>query len=707
VHWQEYDIEARRPDAIFVNNPYDGNVRNACIHPDYFCERLRGLTDLLVYIPYFITGDDVPEEFCTLPGCIHAHKVILESEKIRDKYIRVFGKAFGDRRGKTKEKFIALGSPKLDKVINAKREDFTLPAGFERLLRRPDGTAKKVVLYNTHMFAWLNGGEEYFKKLRSVFETFRSRDDVVLWWRPHPNTELNFRTMRPDLLGAYKALVGGYRRAGFGIYDDTQDLNRAIAHSDAYFGDGRSSLVFLYTQIGKPVFLQNGEITEALDPALRDELLHSDIVSFTFAPDGKGEWGFSVLCNALYRVRVDRAEAEYVSSVPEEENAVWLYSAPIRIGDKLLLPPAFARSWAIYDIKTGSWEKIPIPAEAMPTGIWKSAFGGAVHCDRYVLIYPGERGVFAKYDTESGAFTYYSEWYEAFQKYVKNADWGLFAGGAAIEGRIFLTSPQCNAVTELNPDDMSFKLHRAGAASNAYCGITYTKDAFWLLKFCAERDGKFKDGIVEWHPDTGESVEYADLPHTQDESRKGRGFTCAVPLGDDLYLFPWQADNIVKFNTGTKQSAVYPLDLGHDYFDRKAQEYDWAKDAAFPWVTRNVIVPYPWEKTVHTNPNLYLQLPYDYSLMELNLLDGAFGIKKWKILGTEKLLSSKDSLSPPPWHEYYGHTLDNFLNNVVLDKYSAGRLLKADKPKKDRAIGVNLGIAGQAIYDCVKESAGV
>jgi hypothetical protein len=257
VHRREYDIEARRPDAIFVNNPYDGNVRNACIHPDYFCERLRGLTDMLVYIPYFTAvGDDVPEEFCTLPGCIHAHKVILESEKIRDTYIRVFGKAFGDRRGKPREKFIALGSPKLDKVINARREDFTLPAGFERLMRGQGGSAKKAVLYNTHMFAWLSGGERYFKRLRAVFETFRSRDDVVLWWRPHPNTELNFRAMRPDLLGAYKALVAGYRRAGFGIYDDTQDLHRSIAWTDAYYGDW-SSLVALYRLTGKPVVIQD------------------------------------------------------------------------------------------------------------------------------------------------------------------------------------------------------------------------------------------------------------------------------------------------------------------------------------------------------------------------------------------------------------------------------------------------------------------
>jgi hypothetical protein len=51
-----------------------------------------------------------------------------------------------------------------------------------------------------------------------------------------------------------------YLAEGWGIYDDTADLDRAIAISDAYYGDG-SSVVQLYQQTGKPVMIQNVEIT--------------------------------------------------------------------------------------------------------------------------------------------------------------------------------------------------------------------------------------------------------------------------------------------------------------------------------------------------------------------------------------------------------------------------------------------------------------
>ena len=47
-----------------------------------------------------------------------------------------------------------------------------------------------------------------------------------------------------------------YRAGGWGIYDDSADLNRAIAISDAYYGDP-SSVVELFKKVGKPVMLQN------------------------------------------------------------------------------------------------------------------------------------------------------------------------------------------------------------------------------------------------------------------------------------------------------------------------------------------------------------------------------------------------------------------------------------------------------------------
>ncbi len=65
--------------------------------------------------------------------------------------------------------------------------------------------------------------------------------------------------MRPQLQAEYEGIVDKYRNDGWGIYDDTADLDRAIALCDAYYGDG-SSVVQLCQEAGKPVMIQDVQI---------------------------------------------------------------------------------------------------------------------------------------------------------------------------------------------------------------------------------------------------------------------------------------------------------------------------------------------------------------------------------------------------------------------------------------------------------------
>ena len=83
---------------------------------------------------------------------------------------------------------------------------------------------------------------------------------MELLWRPHPLIQATIESMRPQLWTEYDRLVRKYREEGWGIYDDTADLDRAIEISDAYYGDGSSSVVQVYQQTGKPIMMQNVEI---------------------------------------------------------------------------------------------------------------------------------------------------------------------------------------------------------------------------------------------------------------------------------------------------------------------------------------------------------------------------------------------------------------------------------------------------------------
>ena len=276
IDWRTYDFKERRPDVVYIHNPYDECNYATCVHEDYFARNLKKYTDELVYIPYFVINEIDPSDqisiegmkhFCFMPGIIYADKVVLQSENMRQIYINEYEKAvklqghFIDRKILDK-KFLGTGSPKFDKVRSSSLKDMEIPDEWVKIIQKPDGSQKKVVLYNTSIAALLENREEMLKKIKHVLDTFKKeKEAVALLWRPHPLIESTMKSMIPYLWREYRDIVEQYKAEDWGIYDDTSDLNRAIAISDAYYGDG-SSVVKLYQETGKPIMVQNVSVIE-------------------------------------------------------------------------------------------------------------------------------------------------------------------------------------------------------------------------------------------------------------------------------------------------------------------------------------------------------------------------------------------------------------------------------------------------------------
>ncbi|MDE7132073.1 MAG: hypothetical protein K2O65_09790 [Lachnospiraceae bacterium] len=277
TYYEDYKLEERHPDAIYIHNPYDNCNVVTSVPERYFSRNLRKYTDCLVYIPYFILDEIEPDNqkaiddikhFCFLPGVIWAHKVVVQSEKMRQIYINEFIKAakesglpaeYTDRK-KLENKILGLGSPKLDKVQNAAKERLDIPDEWKKIIEKPDGTWKKIILYNTSIGALLNNDERMLVKIKSVLQMFKEQQDTVaLLWRPHPLIASTIKSMKPNLWAEYERIVEEYRKEGWGIYDESADMDRAVVLSDAYYGD-RSSVVQVYQQTGKPVMIQNVDV---------------------------------------------------------------------------------------------------------------------------------------------------------------------------------------------------------------------------------------------------------------------------------------------------------------------------------------------------------------------------------------------------------------------------------------------------------------
>lgn len=277
--WEAYSIEENRPNKVFIHNPYDGSNFVTTVHPCFYARELRKYTDKLIYVPYFVLQEVEPNDvigvegvrkFIELPAVLYADEVIVQSEKMKQIYVNVFIQ-WAEKNGLSgrytdrayqESRILGLGSPKYDKVLRMKMGDTQIPEDWEAIIKKTDGGRKKVVFYNTSINAFLTYGEQMIKKIKNVFQIFyENREEIALLWRPHPLMESTVRSMRPTLWEEYSRIVEEYRSAGWGIYDDSADMNRAILISDAYYGDG-SSIVQLYQKTGKPMLMQNPYVIE-------------------------------------------------------------------------------------------------------------------------------------------------------------------------------------------------------------------------------------------------------------------------------------------------------------------------------------------------------------------------------------------------------------------------------------------------------------
>lgn len=275
THYEEYDFEGRRPDMIYIHNSYDNNNLVTGVHPFFFSENLKKFTKKLVYIPYFVLGEINPNDdnavnsikhFILQLGVFNADRVIVQSEDMRQAYIKAlmdFENAHGENvRKYWEKKILGLGSPKFDKVVNTGREDIAIPEQWMKIIRKPDGSRKKIIFYNTGLGALLANNEKMLAKIQGALRVFEAnKEEVALLWRPHPLVKATLESMLPQLCIEYDRIVRNYIEEGWGIYDDTSDFDRAIALSDAYYGD-MSSVVHLCQKAGKPVMIQNCDMIE-------------------------------------------------------------------------------------------------------------------------------------------------------------------------------------------------------------------------------------------------------------------------------------------------------------------------------------------------------------------------------------------------------------------------------------------------------------
>jgi len=484
LDWREIDLEKWHPDIIFIHNPYDNYNYITSVESRYYAQNLKHCTNKLVYIPYFVLEEPCMEEsvehFVLTAGVLNADKVIVQSEAMRELYINILIKKTNHTDRKYWEKrILGAGSPKIEKVLTSKKENFEMPEKWRKLV-----IGKKVILYNTSLFAALQNADKVCDKLCCIFDVFRNRNDVILWWRPHPLMKSTFHAMRPQFEEEYLRLEKQYIEEGWGIYDDSPDLHRAICWSDAYYGDA-SSVLLLYKVTCKPRMLQ--KITDISDK-------ENSVCFENFVKQGDKLWGISKgHFLGLYEMDLRTGSTVCLGEIPTRYTRVlpWLveYSALGKVENKLVIAPYFSMEDFIeYDFEKKKFHNLQVRYKSYlknnPKRIYPE-FTNVAQWNKSLFFIGNGTGVIVDYSLLDKKVSYHS-----LSNHIDEEYTALFAShGVQVERYLYMSILESNKVVRLDLETFDTKLY---IIPYGFKGreIIFDGDYFWVLS-------DFRDSIVK------------------------------------------------------------------------------------------------------------------------------------------------------------------------------------------------------------------
>lgn len=532
THYDAYDITKRKPDAVFIHNPYDQHNIVTSVDPRFYSFELKKSTECLIYIPYFASSGGMSEARASCMAYYFADYIIVQTENLRKFYDPDL----------PQEKLVPLGSPKFDKVIRLCQNPPEPPEAWKEKM-----AGKKVYFYNTSIGGMLNDTETFLKKMQYVFRCFTKCERACLLWRPHPLLESTFDSMRAEYKPVYEKLKQYFIENNLGIYDDTPEIEPTIAQSDAYIGDSSTSVKALFAAAGKPIFLFDNRI----DSEPEEEDWRGRVISGfsaygnskymvtgcgTLFYDAEGEYQYRYICNlSEYKSIYGSHFLPYVVSVQGKD-----YVCPVNAQEILL-------------VEQGRVVK-RIGLKRFPEKRWK--FCAAIACGKYFLLLPNKYPALVRYDTVTEDIQYFTEGMDIIADETTGER--RLGGFCVWKDYLFLASPVNNHLLGIHVPTGETQLMTTGAQSVCGCAVIVPDgEELWLLPY----EGYT---ITRWNPESGARREYDCSIEGLRCEHPVYGYECdTLPfeypavLEDALYLPPNWGNRYLRLDKNTGEVSVW------------------------------------------------------------------------------------------------------------------------------------------------------
>lgn len=534
--YQEYNLAERNPDVIFIHNPYDQYNHVTQLPQEYFSSELIKYTDHLVYIPYYVSRNRTDDGMTMMPGVRNSWKTIVQSEEIRQQYLQ---------NGIRENQVVALGSPKFDMVLKAEKDYRDLPEEWYALRGR------KVYLYNTHLSGLMNHVSLFLQKILQVMEYFTKRDDVVLLWRPHPLSQETLKRYHPEALSTYLKIIEWFKVHGNGVYDESENLERAIAISDAYMGEEQSSVSTLYQITGKPMYYMDYD---------SNKLFHKERYARCHCAEKIGSkiYMFSWEYNCIFTYDMDTKTLSFNKGNDKIEGYTkWTCTKSITYNNFIYFIPARGDDIIKFNTLTGEKKYIQLDKE----GSWHDPVIYKQQLYLFPIFYRSKIPYINLLDDK----IYYVD--SSYEKQLGN--WNgrkntfLFIGGIVIKDCIWRSSRTMGPyMQKYNATQQVFEYIRIeGLGETIVNAAVYDGNYFWIIA---------QQKLIKWDSQNNKILDEI-LIETTNANEQAIYFSNLYYRYGKVWLIPNRGTEIIEVDIATHKKKI--IDCGDiDGFDKNLDD---------------------------------------------------------------------------------------------------------------------------------------
>ena len=241
IPYDAYDLQKNHPKKIYFQVAYDAENPSLTVHPTHYSSELLKHTDELIYVPYLNIKDlEYTDDksffsmnyYVKMPGVIHADKVILPTENLRENYLRALCDFSGEEYREAWEKKLSV-------------EDYMPEESHE---------GKKRVLYFTDAAPLMIYGQKALDKIQRNLKYFKNVSErIELYWKPYDFMEEKLSPVNAELYEELCRLEEDYQTEGWGHFVSPEDAI-LLSEMDAYVGDP-GAYAYHICQMRKPTLI--------------------------------------------------------------------------------------------------------------------------------------------------------------------------------------------------------------------------------------------------------------------------------------------------------------------------------------------------------------------------------------------------------------------------------------------------------------------